>query len=87
VVGPAGRPSCFSRALDAVLGATSRTIAGHLASQCTYCNASPVEGINVVALQSCSVLRRIGGQLWDLFRDRLVEGYIAGCDEVGVDSQ
>ena len=80
MVGPVGRPSYFSRALDAVLGATSRTVAGHLASQCAYCNASPVEGINVVALQSCSVLRRVGG-------DRLVEGYIAGCDEVGVDSQ
>ena len=83
MAGPAGRPSCSGRALYAVLGATVR----HLASQRAYCNVSSVEGINVIALQSCSVLRRIGGQFGDLFRDRLVEGDTAGCDEVGVDSQ
>lgn len=87
MAGPAGRSSCSSRALYAVLGAASRTVAGHLAGQRAYCNVSSVEGINVIALQSCSVLRRIGRQFGDLFRDRLVEGDTAGCDEVGVDSQ
>ena len=62
MAGPAGRPSCSSRALDTVLGVTSRTVAGHLTSQHAYCNVSPAEGIHVVALQGCGFFRRKGGQ-------------------------